>query len=219
MLQEKLNKSRVLMAEVSQNRQKDDEHKTVVRRNNTFFDAYTKLFVPILQGYAICKKYDHVTFSDKTETELKKLIEDSRGTFEKKVVTAPDKYRDRVKKLQEQIESEWKAQTDTHLVGIKDELGILKLVSNEKQEIQKILGSMNDFSDWPTDEDIAKEFDKAVLRAKEILSQMEFDDDIANFLRKVKNRNASLLDLSDSIIAWIRKENLSANIMLSIKIN
>lgn len=205
------------MAEVSQNRQKDNEYQTVVRRNNTFFDAYTKSFVPILKGYPICKKYNYVIFSDKTENELKKLIEDSIGTFEKKVVTAPDKYRERVKKLQAQIESEWKTQTNTYLAGIKEELGILKLVSNKKQEIQKILGSMNSFSDWPTDEAVAKEFDKAALRAEEILSQMEFDDNIANFLHKVKERNASLLDLTDPIIAWIRKENLSANIMLSIK--
>ena len=46
---------------------------------------------------------------------------------------------------------------------------------------------------------------------------MEFDSEIADFLRKVKDRNASLLDLTDSIIDWIRKENLSSNIMLSIK--
>lgn len=217
MLQEKLNKSRVLMAEVSQNKQKDDEHQTVVKRNNTFFDAYTKSFVPILQGYVICKKYAHVNFSDKTEAELKKLIAGSRGTLENKVVTAPDKYKDRVKKLQESIASEWKTQTENHLAGIKDELGILKLVSNDKQEIQKILSSMNGFSEWPTDENVSKEFDTAITRAKEILSQMEFDDDIANFLRKVKDKSASLLDLTDPIITWIRKENLSANIMLNIK--
>ena len=46
---------------------------------------------------------------------------------------------------------------------------------------------------------------------------MEFDTEIVDFLRKVKDRSASLLDLTDPIIAWIRKENLSSNIMLSIK--
>ena len=34
MLQEKLNTSRVLMAEVSQNRKKDNEYQNVVRRNH-----------------------------------------------------------------------------------------------------------------------------------------------------------------------------------------
>lgn len=217
MLQEKLYKSRVLMKEVSKNKQKDVEHKTEVKKNNTFFDAYTNTFVPILQGYTICKNYNHVNFSDKTKTELKKLIVYSKETFEKKDVIAPDKYKERVEKLKESIASEWKSKTDDHLADIKDKLGILKLVSKNKQEIQKILNSMNGFSEWPTDENASKEFDKAAVRAKEILDQMKFDDEIVCFLRKVKDRNASLLDLSDSIIAWIRKENLSANIMLSIK--
>lgn len=217
MLQEKLNKSRVLMAEVSQNRQKDNEHQTMVRKNNTFFDAYTKLFVPIIKGYVICRKYEHVTFSERTEGNLKKLIEDSKNTFEKKIVTDPAKYRERVKNLQEQIENEWKIQTDQHLAEIKDELGILKLVSNEKQEIQRIWTCMNNFSSWPTDDSISKEFDNAVLKAEKILSQMEFDGEIADFLRKVRDRSASLVDLTDPIMAWIRKEDLSANIMLSIR--
>lgn len=217
MLQEKLNISRVLMAEVSQNKQKDNEHQNVVRRNNTFFDAYTKHFIPIIKGYVICNRYNHVNFSDKTEKELEKLIEYSKFVFENKVVTAPDRYRDRVKKLREQMEMEWKIQTDEFLAGIKEELGILKLVSNEKQEINRILQCMNNFSCWPIDENISKVFDEAKTKADDILSQMEFDTEIADFLRKVKDKNASLLDLTDPIIAWIRKENLSANIMLSIK--
>ena len=99
----------------------------------------------------------------------------------------------------------------------KEELGILKLVSNEKQEINRILQHLNNFSYWPTDKNASEAFDEAKIKADDILSQMEFDTEIAGFLRKVKDRNASLLDLTDPIIAWIRKENLSSNIMLSIK--
>lgn len=205
------------MAEVTQNKQKDNEHQTVVRRNNTFFDAYTNIFIPIIKGYAICEQYEYVEFSDKTINDMQKLISYSKNTFENKVVTAPDKYRDMAKKLQEQIKSEWKEKTEEHLSEIKEELGIIKLVINEKQEIQRILTCMNNFSNWPTEESIYEQFENANKRAEEILSKMEFDYDIANFLKKVKDRNASLMDLTDPIIAWIRKENLSANIMLSIK--
>ncbi|WP_395815308.1 hypothetical protein ACG3M1_09270 [Clostridium sp. C45] len=217
MLQEKLNISRVLMAEVSQNKQKDNEHQIVVRKNNTFFDAYAKHFIPIIKGYVICNRYKHINFSDKTEKELEKVIEDTKSVFDNKVVTGAERYRDHVKKLREQMETEWKLQTDEFLAGIKEELGILKLISNEKQEINRILQYMNNFSSWPTDENASKAFDEAKRKADDILSQMEFDSEIADFLRKVKDRNASLLDLTDSIIDWIRKENLSSNIMLSIK--
>lgn len=217
MLQEEINKCRVLMTEVSENKQKDNEHKNVVKRNNTFFDAYKNYFVPIIKGYAICRKYKHVSFSDKTITELNKYIDYSKKTFEQKTVINPAKYQEGVKKLSEKIKSEWKNQTDEYLKDIKEELGILKLVSNDKQEIQKILLYMNNFSNWPVDESVTNQYEEANKKAKEILSRMEFDTDIADFLRKVKDKQASLLDLSDSIIAWIRKENLSGNIMLSIK--
>ena len=72
MLQERLNECRVLMAEVSQNKQKDNEHQNVVRKNNTFFDTYSNFFVPIIKGYAQCKKYDHICFSEKTIEDLQK---------------------------------------------------------------------------------------------------------------------------------------------------
>ena len=140
-----------------------------------------------------------------------------KKTFEQKTVINPAKYQDGVKKLSERIQMEWKTQTDEYLMGIKEELGILKLVSNEKQEIQKILLCMNNFSNWPADESAISQYEKANEKAKEILSRMEFDDVIADFLKKVKDKEASLLDLTDPIIAWIRKEKLSGNIMLSIK--
>ncbi|MGD9567787.1 hypothetical protein SAMN02745248_00812 [Hathewaya proteolytica DSM 3090] len=217
MLQEKLNECRVLMAEVSQNKQKDNEHQNVVKRNNTFFDTYKNYFLPIVKGYAVCKKYSHVSFTDKTIDELSKYIDYSKKTFEQKTVINPAKYQDGVKKLSEKIQSEWKSQTDDYLAGIKEELGILKLVSNEKQEIQKILACMNNFSNWPVDEAVSSQYETANEKANEILSKMEFDVEIANFLKKVKDKEASLLDLTDSIIDWIRREELSGNIILSIK--
>lgn len=217
MLQEELNECRILMTEVSQNKQKDNEHQNVVRRNNTFFDAYNSYFVPIIKGYAMCKKYKHVNFSKKTIEELEKYIEYSKKTFEQKTVINPKKYQDGVKELSASIQREWKTQTDEYLMGVKEELGILKLVSNEKLEIQKILQSMNNFSNWPEDEGVIRQYEKANAKAKEILEKMEFDDVIAGFLKKVKDKEASLLDLTDPIIAWIKKEELSGNIMLSIK--
>lgn len=217
MLQERLNECRVLMAEVSKNKQKDSEHQNVVKRNNTFFDAYAKYFVPTIIGYAICKKYDHVIFSEKITEELTKCIEASGKTLEQKMVINPAKYQECVKNLSEKIQVEWRNQTDAFLADIREELGILKLVSNEKLEIQKILFCLNNFSNWPNGDDVAQQYESAMEKANEILSRMEFDDEISEFLRKVKDKEASLLDLSDSIIAWIRRENLSGNIMLSIK--
>ncbi len=141
----------------------------------------------------------------------------SRKIINYNLVMNPTNYQEGVKRLSKRIQDEWKNQTENFLADIKEELSILKLVSNEKQEIQKILACLNNFSNWPDNENITIQYDIASQKAKEILSRMEFDDEIAQFLKKVKNKEATLLDLSDSIIAWIRKENLSENIILGIK--
>lgn len=217
MLQEKLNECRILISEVSQNKQIDQENQNTARKNNTFFDAYNKYLVTIIKSYAVCKKYNHVEFSDTVLGDIQKCIDYSKKTFEQKTVINPAKYQDSVKKLSERIESEWVEQTNNYLSDVREELGILKLVSNNKQEIQKILICMNNFSKWPVDKESTAQYEIAKERAEEILSQMEFDDEISRFLKKVKDKEATLLDLTDSIIAWIRREKLSGNIVLSIK--
>lgn len=217
MLQEKLNECRVLISEVSQNKQIDQENQNTARKNNTFFDAYNKYLVPTIKSYVVCKKYNHIEFSDTVLGDIQKCIEYSKKTFEQKTVINPAKYQDSAKKLSERIESEWVEQTNNYLSDLREELGILRLVSNNKQEIQKLLVCMNNFSKWPVDEESTTQYEIAKARAKEILSQMKFDDEIAGFLKKVKDKEATLLDLTDSIIAWIRREKLSGNIVLGIK--
>ena len=76
---------------------------------------------------------------------------------------------------------------------------------------------MNNFSNWPVDETVSIQYKAAKTKANAILSKMQFDDEIAVFLKKAKDKEASLLDLTDTIIEWIRREGLSGNIMLSIK--
>ncbi len=217
MLQEKLNECRILISEVSRNKQIDQENQNTARKNNTFFDAYNKYLTPTIKSYAVCKKYNHVKFSDTVLGDIQNCIDYSKKTFEQKIVIDPAKYQYSVKRLSERIESEWVQQTNNYLSGVREELGILRLVSNDKQEIQKILNCMNNFSKWPVDELITAQYEIAKARAEEILSKMEFDDEIAGFLKKVKDKEATLLDLTDSIIAWIRREKLSGNIVLSIK--
>lgn len=218
MLQAKLRECMCLMAEVSQNKQIDLENQNIARRNNTFFDAYNKYFVPTIKSYIVCKNYENVSFSDGIQYELKKYVEDSKKVFEQKTVINPAKYQEGIKKLSEKIANEWNRQIEEYLINIKEELGILKLVSNEKQKIQKILVCMNNFSKWPIEKEAYEQYQLAYETASDILLKMHFDDEeVLLFLKKVKNKEATLEDLSDRIIEWIRQENLSGNIMLSIK--
>ena len=46
---------------------------------------------------------------------------------------------------------------------------------------------------------------------------MKFDNEIMNFLIKVREKRATLTDITPSILEWIRAENIADKVSLSIK--
>ncbi len=50
--------------------------------------------------------------------------------------------------------------------------------------------------------------DNSVEMGREILNNMEIDDDIKIFLKKVSTNSASLLDVNESILNWLKNNNL-----------
>ena len=217
MLQEKINKCRILMSSVKMNQQEEKEKENEAKKNNTFFDAYEQYLVPLIRSYVCCVGCDHIEFSDELINDLKSTMEDTKKVFDEKIVINPARYRQRFISLSESLKKEWEEKTRTYLSDEIEDLEILKLVSNEKGDITKVLSCMNNFIAWPVDQGKVDLFYSAKQASENILSQIEFDDEIANFLKKVKEKQATILDLSDTIISWIRKEGLEGNIMLSIK--
>ena len=52
-----------------------------------------------------------------------------------------------------------------------------------------------------------------------MLVDVHFDAEIEKFLKKVSDKEATLLDLNDTILQWIKEEKLEKSIALSIKLN
>ena len=54
-------------------------------------------------------------------------------------------------------------------------------------------------------------------KTEKLLKEMHFDDDIKEFLKKVTSRTATIADLTPQILDWIRFEDISYKIALTIK--
>ena len=54
-------------------------------------------------------------------------------------------------------------------------------------------------------------------KAEELLKEMRFDDEIKDFLIKVRDKKATLIDITPSILEWIHAENIADKVSLSIK--
>ena len=84
-LSEKLEKCRTLIEDVSENKKRDQDNRNIARKNNTFFDAYIKIFIPCLQSYLIALKFGQIEFSEYAVREMKYRIEYVKNTFENKM--------------------------------------------------------------------------------------------------------------------------------------
>ena len=54
-------------------------------------------------------------------------------------------------------------------------------------------------------------------KAEELLKEMRFDDEIEDFLIKVRDKKATLIDITPSILEWIQAENIADKVSLSIE--
>jgi uncharacterized iron-regulated protein len=72
---------------------------------------------------------------------------------------------------------------------------------------------------WPINEALYLKYVNRRLLGEKKINEIHFDAEIEDFLRKVKNQKASLLDLTPEILDWIKENNFDKNIMLSIKIS
>lgn len=58
---------------------------------------------------------------------------------------------------------------------------------------------------------------EARQKADDLLKEMRFDDEIRDFLIKVRDKRATLSDITPSILEWIHSENIADKVSLSIR--
>lgn len=82
-------------------------------------------------------------------------------------------------------------------------------------QIQNLIREIKKAENCPMDKNILIKFSMEIKNAENIINDLDLDDEVVLFLRKVNRKQASLLDLNDKIIDWLNKENLVGKIKLS----
>jgi hypothetical protein len=205
------------MSEVQSNKSKVDAGSERAKANNTFFDVYNSFLLPTLTAYTIVKQNTDYTFPQEAVNKLKECLDYVTKTLDSKQVLNVSTFRVNSVYARDKISEAWIAHVNEITRGILDDLGVFKLVSDNKLEIVRLSTAIKGNSTWPVTK---KQFDDCTLAlevARNLLKTMKFDSEIETFLRKVRDKQATLQDLSDPIIKWIRDNNFEGSIQLSIK--
>lgn len=83
--------------------------------------------------------------------------------------------------------------------------------------IRSCIIAFNKCEKWPLTQEIIDSYMEARQKADNLLKEMRFDDEIMDFLIKVRDKRATLIDITPSILEWIQSENIADKVSLSIR--
>lgn len=189
----------------------------IVKNNNTFFDNFLQSWFIFVNSYLQILKFESFSLPDDIKNRIKVLGEYVKTTFNTKKVEKPISHNNELSKLSTDIEILWKNFAYSITNEVLEQLGIYSLVCNNKKHVNEIISNINSINKWPINEADYNKFTVRFEQGKKLLLNMNFTTEVEEFLKKVKDKKASLLDLTPEVLKWIKDGNLENNIMLSIK--
>ena len=215
MLQGKIRSAIGLIEDVVDNKQKESDNANIARRNSIFFDSLAKI-KPFVISYMLAKR----NFSFDLQTAdacLDELISYANTTFDNKKAVNPTLFKQRSEAFIEMTAKEWETFYKTGSSELINGLNIIVLVHPSPTVVRSCIAAFNRCEKWPLTQEKIDSYKEADQKAKELLKEMKFDDEIKEFLIKVRDKKATLSDITPSISEWIQSEKIADKVSLSIK--
>ena len=216
MLQKKIQSTIGLIDDVDYNRGKEKENTDIAKKNSIFFDSLEKL-TPYIKSYILAKKNFSFTLQQDTADALKHLMNYSKNTFEITKAVEPESFSEKSEKFVNSISEEWKEfymPTNNELIS---GLNIIVLVHPMPNVVRGCISALNKCEKLPLTQENIDSYKGAKKNADELLKEMKFDDEIRDFLIKVRDKQATLIDITPSIMDWIQSEDIANRVSLSIR--
>lgn len=216
MLHEKIQSTIGLIDDVIDNRQKDSDNANTAKRNNTFFDSLAKL-TPSVTSFILAKKNFGFSLQSNTAAGLHDLMNYAKTTFTNEKAVNPVPFKQKVDAFVEAIDKEWEIFYKANNSELINGLNIIVLVHPTPFIVRSCITAFNKCEKWPLTQESIDSYKVARQKADDFLKEMKFDDEIRDFLVKVRDRKATLTDITPSILEWIQSENIADKVSLSIR--
>lgn len=216
MLHEKIQSTIGLIDDVVDNKQKENDNANIAKRNSTFFDSFAKL-TPTIKSYILAKKNFNFNLQSNTAAALQNLMNYAKETFDNAKAVNPSLFKTKSEECVDLIAKEWEAFYKSNNSDLISGLNIIVLVHPTPSVVRSCITTFNRCEKWPLTQENIESYKEARRRTDKLLKEMRFDDEIRDFLIKVRDKRATLIDITPSILEWIRSENIEDKVSLSIR--
>jgi len=122
---------------------------------------------------------------------------------------------DKLKTIQVECKKNWVKQY-SELTNAK--ISTLKVISGiDAEKISFCLNDIQKAEDWNTDLVVFQTMIEGLKSADQLIANLGLNQEIILFLQKMNQGKATLPDLSDDVLNWIKKEKIESKIKLSFR--
>ena len=188
----------------------------MAERNSIFFDSLEKL-TPSISSYILARKNFCFKLQNNTAEDLSFLTDYSKTTFENVKAINPTLFKQKTDAFVEAITQEWTTFYKSNNSELINGLNIIVLVHPTPAIVRSCISIFNKCEKWPLTQEAVDSYKDARQKTDDLLKEMRFEDEIKKFLIKVRDRKATLTDLTPSMLEWIHSENIADKVSLSIR--
>lgn len=217
MLQDKVTRCISLIDEVQANKERKEDNEKSAQKNNGFFDAYNKYLCQIISSLKAVEELPEYQFPSQLLDELKIQIDYTDKVLKTKTVVNSSSYKSALYTLFGKFDEVWKSMVSVHDAELLRRLAMVKPLQSEKKNFPQIVASIKCMQTWPITVDQVRIYSTFRPLGEQVLAEMDFDAEIESFLQKVSERRATISDLTQKVLSWIKQENLEEKFSLTVK--
>lgn len=117
------------------------------------------------------------------------------------------------KGIQQNVKKEW---TKQYSILTNATISTLQVISEiDPDRVSKCLEGIAKGSSWTTDIGDFKTMANSLTEAKTLIDGLGLDQQIIEFLQKMNNGKATVMDLDDNVLRWLKVESLDKRVKLS----
>ena len=153
--------------------------------------------------------------TDTASTELSTLLTELQdavktGYVDKAAVSEADTS---FKNIQAAVKKDWSKHFSSITNTTTNTLRIISGIDAEK--VSACLADIKTAETWVTDRAVFEKLKAALDNAEALIQSLSLDQEIITFLTSMTIGKASIADLNEKVLGWIRKESLESKIRLS----
>ena len=182
----------------------DNRFKVLTTQINYLMEAlqYTKVNMRFQLSESVLNDLENLL------TEHKNVIRE--GFAEKEAINQSEA---NYKSVQQSIKKEWSKHYSALTSATISTLQVISGIDSE--HVSKCLEGIAKGSTWTTSIGDYKTMEKSLLDAKALINELGLDQQIIAFLQKMNSGKATVTDLDDKVLQWLKTESLESRVKLS----